>query len=120
MKIKREYPMVCRKCDENFIANHLNRKYCSEKCKRDMFGKKIREKREKNFDEKIRFDLNDELLDNLINKGTTKVTKEELKNDGFQDGYYLKKIQFNNTWLIIYDNCFLEVTSKNDFIIHQI
>jgi hypothetical protein len=119
MKINREYKMVCRKCNENFIADHLNRKYCSEKCKRDMFRKKQEDKRDNINKELLALNSNNNLLKNIKSKGISEITKEDLIKSGFKENVYIKRFRYNNKWFVLLDHFLLEPLTENKYCIHQ-
>jgi hypothetical protein len=120
MKIQRNYERICAFCEEKFIAHHGNKLYCSERCKRDMFGKKVQENRDQEDYKKVSLQLNNSLLTRFWKKGKIQVMKEELINAGFELNDSIKNFQLHNKLILLYENFLLESISKDEYAIRPI
>ena len=96
-----KYVKQCPHCENEFVANHLNRKYCSEICKRAAFrDKKARIRTNMRTEDGIEL-KNDKILAGLDSEKIV-LTNEILKNKGFNFNYYHKKLKFNDGMLYIF------------------
>jgi len=120
MKIKRDYERICPFCEKKFIAHHGNKLYCSERCKRDMFGRKVQETRVQEDIKKLTLRLNNTLLTRFWKKGKTQVTKDELINAGFEFKDTNKTFSYNRKMILLYENFLLETASKDEYTIHPL
>jgi len=119
MGFEKEYEKKCPYCELTFLANHLNRVYCSEKCKRRMFRKRKQEKNRANRNEMNVFKKNNDLLKSYIKRNIVKVNESELVEAGFNEDYYVKKFLYNKKLLILYYDVYLESSTDNQYLIHQ-
>ena len=98
--MKDKYAKQCPYCENAFIANHLSRKYCSEKCKRAAFrDKKINIRRNTRYENRIGL-KNDNVLAQLYAEKAI-LTDEILKDNGFDFNYYLKKLKLGDGILYV-------------------
>ncbi len=90
------YEKNCPFCNKKFIANHLSRIYCTEKCKRRMFRKKKQDKKRLKNEDRKALELNDLLLDELYTKRKTSYTKAELEDVKFNPHCYDRRFKIEN------------------------
>jgi len=111
--MENKYITKCRYCKLEFNSNHLNRRYCSDKCKRAAFrDKKAKERETKKEEQKI-MDENSLILQEL-HKNNITITKDILNEKQFDLYYYYNKVKLKNGGLYSFNSDYHLHISKDE------
>jgi ribosomal protein S27AE len=107
-----EYDCTCPTCGKKFVSNHLNRQYCSPKCKNFKNNNKARAIRQKTKDVTAMLQGNRYILSRF--QPNTLVSVEQLKSLGFSFSYHThyQKSSDGATVVCIYDYGYIYTQSK--------
>ena len=118
--MENKYFITCKYCNIEFQSNHLNRKYCTESCKRAAFRDKNIDKRENIKAENNILSKNSRILAELHRTKET-ITTDLLKERGFDLNYFNRLLDFGNSKIYILEKKYhLLITKEKIQIIKQI
>jgi len=108
-------------CKKEFTCNHDNRKYCSERCKRNFERDQKKKIRLKLREDENEMQKNIKILESYINAGKSKVNSEELKKKGFNANHFVNRVQsLKGEIIYAFEGYFLHKVSDKEFIITKI
>ena len=109
-----EYNCTCPTCNNVFVSNHLNRRYCSAKCKNFKNNSKSRLIRQETIDVVTILQKNRHILNRFTHNSLTSV--EQLKGLGFNFFYHThQQKQLDGSSIVcIYDYGYVFTQSKTE------
>jgi hypothetical protein len=120
---KNVYTKVCINpaCKNSFTCNHGNRRFCTERCKRNYerdLKKKDREKEDrigKLMNNATRF------FNEVLAVGKDKISKEDLKKRNIDSTIYIARVRsLKGDIIYVYKEHLLHKVSEDEFIISKI
>lgn len=109
-----EYNRTCPTCNNSFVSNHLNRRYCSAKCKNFKNNSKSRLIRQETIDVVTILQKNRHILNSFTNNSLVLV--EQLMGLGFNFSYHThhQKQLDGSSIVCIYDYGYVFTQSKTE------
>jgi ribosomal protein S27AE len=112
-----EYSGICPTCGKNFVSNHLNRRYCSNKCKNFKNNSKARVVRHETKDVVGILQTNRKILSTYAHNSLISV--QELKGLGFNFAFHTHNQKQDNGAIVVcvYDYGYVFGQNKLEVII---
>jgi hypothetical protein len=117
---KNTYKNICKnqECKLEFTYFNGNRKFHSERCKRNFERDQKRKIRLKQKQDEIEMKKNRNILENYLKTGKTKVTDLELKKKGFNANHFITRIiSLKGEVIYAFEGYFLHRLNDSEFII---
>ncbi len=119
MKQSEKYSRVCPPCKTSFVATHMARVYCSEKCKREAFRAKKQESREEESEDRLALSENDAKLGKLFALKKPLYSKQDLDSVKFDSTCYYRCYQVENTKEYVLERFILKELPDRKFKIYK-